>query len=268
MCSLLNKDIPWVLVEINNTIYAVSCNMVLSLSQLPAITPLPATPNEIRGVVIFRGKSVQLLDSRILLGFKAMSKEVEEFVAMMDLRYQDHLNWINTLQRDITNGNEFTLTVDPHKCAFGKWYDSYETKNTNIMFLSTFAKFDEPHKAIHKIGVTAQELIKKGQKDKAIALIESAKDNELKQMLHLFEDLKEAFKDGRKEIMMVLGADESRSLALSVDQIISIEHLSEFDENLIKDSITDTKYLSGLAKRKNGSVVFILNEEYLFSKYN
>lgn len=267
MFEQVDTDIPWVLAEINNTVYAISCSSILSLSQMPTITPFPKSPREVRGVTIFRGKSIQFLDARTLLNFKTMAQEIKEFSDILDLRYDDHVNWINTLENCVMNGNEFTLTVDPHQCAFGKWYDSYNPKNTNIMFLSTFAKFDVPHKAIHEIGTTTQELIKAGKNDEAIKLIESVRNTEFKQMLNLFEELKIAYENSRKEIMVVLG-DENHCVALSVDQILAIESLFEIDENLIKESITDTKYLSGVAKRKNGSVVFLLNESYLLQEYN
>ncbi len=259
---------PWVLLELNDVIYATSCESVLSLNQLPEITPLPKAPLEVRGVINFRGRLIELLDTRLILGTKSIIEEIEAFFAMMDQRYQDHMNWLNTLEKTVKEDTEFSLTTDPHKCAFGKWYDSYNSKNTNIMFLSTFAKFDKPHKEIHEIAIKAKELIFSGNKQAAIDLIESTRNTKLKEMLNLFEDLKEAYKNSRKEIVVVIGEDESKCIGLSVDQITAIEHLSEFDENLVKDSMTGTEYLAGIAKRKDGSVVIILNEEYLLSKYS
>lgn len=259
---------PWVLIELNDVIYATSCESVLSLNQLPEATPMPKSPPEVRGVIHFRGKLIELLDTRKLLDIKAMKEEVAEFNAMLHQRYQDHLNWLNTLEETVKNDIEFTLTTDPHKCAFGKWYDGYNSKNTNIMFMSTFSKFDKPHKAIHQIAIRAKGLIQQGDKNAAMSLIESTKNTELKQMLGLFDDLKEAYHHSRKEIVIVIGENEEKCIGLSVDQITAIEHLSEFDENLVKDSMTGTEYLSGIAKRKDGSVVIILNDEYLLSKYS
>lgn len=259
---------PWVLLELNDVIYATSCESVLSLNQLPEVTPMPKSPPEVRGVINFRGHLIELVDTRKLLAFKSITEDVVEFNAMINQRYQDHLNWINTLENTVKNDTEFTLTTDPHKCAFGKWYDSYNSKNTNIMFMSTFAKFDKPHKAIHQIGITAKQLIDSENKQAAVDLIESTKNTELKQMLGLFDDLKEAYSNSRKEIVIVIGEDESNCIGLSVDQITAIEHLSDFDENLVKDSMTGTEYLSGIAKRKDGSVVILLNDEYLLSKYS
>jgi chemotaxis signal transduction protein len=259
---------PWVLLELNNVIYATSCESVLSLNQLPDATPLPKSPPEVRGVINFRGRLIELLDTRILLNIKTILEEINEFNIMLNQRYQDHCNWLANLENTVKNDTEFTLTTDPHKCAFGKWYDSYNSKNTNIMFSSTFAKFDKPHKAIHNIGITAQQLINRGEKQAAIDLIESTKNTELKQMMGLFDDLKEAYHNSRKEIVVVIGESESKCIGLSVDQITAIEQLSEFDENLVKDSMTDTEYIAGIAKRKDGFVVLILNEEYLLDKYS
>lgn len=259
---------PWVLLELNNIIYGISCETVLSLNQLPKVTPLPAVTSEIRGVINFRGRIIQLIDTRTLLNIKTLIADITEFTTMMDQRYQDHINWVSTLEKTVLEDTEFTLTTDPHMCAFGKWYDSYDSKNTNIMFLTTFSKFDKPHKAIHQIAIDSKRLIDKGDKKAAIGLINSVKDTELKQMLSLFDDIKEAYKESRKEIVIVIGESEERCIGLSVDQISAIEHLSEIDENLVKESITNTEYLSGIGKREDGSVVFLLNDEYILSKYH
>lgn len=258
---------PWVLLDINGIVYAVSCESVLSLSQLQTINPVPTLPAQVRGVIEFRDRLIQLVDSRTLLGFKKMDDEIKDFNDLMEQRYKDHENWVKTLEDSVLHDTEFTLTTDPHQCAFGKWYDSYKPKSANIMFLSTFAKFDEPHKAIHKIGITAKQLIEKGKKQEAIDLVNSVKNTELKQMIQLFKELKEAYGYSRKEIVVVIGTDEKNCIGLSVDQIVAIEHLFEIDENLIKDQITETEYLEGLGKRKDGSVVFLLNDDYIQQKF-
>lgn len=258
---------PWVLLDINGIVYAISCESVLSLSQLQTINPVPTLPVQVRGVIEFRDRLIQLVDSRTLLGFKKMDEEIKDFNELMEQRYKDHENWVKTLEESVLRDGEFTLTTDPHKCAFGKWYDTYKPKSANIMFLSTFAKFDEPHKAIHKIGIIARELMSKGKKQEAIDIINSVKDTDLKQMMRLFEELKEAYSYSRKEIVVVIGIDEKNCVGLSVDQIVAIEHLFEIDENLIKEQITETEYLEGLGKRKDGSVVFLLNDDYILKKF-
>lgn len=259
---------PWVLLNINNVNYGISCESVLSLSQLPKVTSMPAVPPEIRGVINFRDKIIQLVDTRTLLRTKTITEDIKEFNEIIDQRCQDHLNWINTLEATVNNNTEFALTTDPHKCAFGKWYDNYNINNSNLMFSSVFAKFDKPHKAIHQIAIRVKELTAKGDKKAALELIESTKNTELEQMLHLFKEIKEAYVDSKKEIVVTIGENEQHCLSLSVDKITAIEHLFEIDEDLIRDSITSTEYIAGIGKRKDGSVAFLLNDEYILSKFH
>lgn len=259
---------PWVLIELNKVVYAISCEAVLSLNQVPTITPMPKAPKEVRGVIDFRTKIIELLDTRILLGIKSITEEIKDFAAMMDQRFKDHTNWIETLEKSVLSDTEFSLTTDPHQCAFGKWYDTYKIDNANTKLLSTYKKFDKPHQAIHKIGISAKELIAKGKKEEAIELIKSTRNTELKQMLHLFDDIKDAYAESKRETIVVFGVNENKCVGLSVDQITAIEHLFEIDENFIHDSVTNTDYLSGIAKRKDGSVVLILNDDYILKKYH
>ena len=267
MIDATKTNSPWVLIELDHVIYAISCNAVLSLNQVPEITPLPAAPREVRGVIKFRTKLIQLIDTRLLLNRKSIVEEMVEFDEMIDQRYKDYFNCIGVLEKNIKEDVEFTLTTDPRKCAFGKWYYNYKPENTSLIFSSTFAKFDEPHREIHQMQITAKNLVESGKKSEAIELIESVKNDELKQMGILFEELKEAYKEGRRETVVVLG-DENKSMGISVDQIASIENLFEFDEDFIKESLSNTDYLSGVAKRKDNSIVLLLNDEYVLCKYH
>lgn len=256
---------PYVLVDVAGGIYAISCELVLSLEQLAKITPLPAAPSEVRGVVNFRGKIIELINTRVLLNSKSIDEDVKEFSELMDTMLQAHLNWVHTLEECILNGKEFTLTTDPHKCAFGKWYDNFKTNDSVLTF--ELAKFDKPHKAIHEIGIDAVEMQKRGNKQGAIDLINTTKDTALAQMVHLFSEIKTAYANSRREILVVLGENEQNAISISVDEIVAIEHLFEIDYELIKSSITDTEYVTGVAKRKDGSAVFLLNCDYILTNY-
>lgn len=86
-------------------------------------------------------------------------------------------------------------------------------------------------------------------------------------MVHLFAETKTAYVNSKREILVVLGENEQHAVSISVDEIIAIEHLFEIDYNLIKDSIANTEYLTGIGKRKDGSMVYLLNDEYLLKTY-
>lgn len=260
------NDSPQVLVDVAGLVYAIPCSCVLSLEQLTKVTPMPTSPAEVRGVVNFRGRIIELLDSRILFNSKSIDQEIREFNELMDCMKEAHLTWIRTLEDCILSDKEFTLTTDPHQCAFGKWYDNYKT-NDSVLALE-LAKFDKPHKAIHQLGITAVEMRRRGDSEGAIKLINSTKDTELQQMVGLFGNIKDAYANSRREILVVLGETEQNAISISVDEIVAIEQIFEVDKDLINDTIVNINYITGVAKRKNGSVVYILNNEYLLKTYS
>ncbi len=69
-------------------------------------------------------------------------------------RWIDHLNWIKNLSNSILTGSQFTGGLDPHKCAFGKWFYSYKAENP--AFAALLSKWEEPHKNLHN---SANEIV-------------------------------------------------------------------------------------------------------------
>lgn len=259
-------EFPWVLLNIAGTKYALSCEKVQSLHQSGATTIIPAAPEEIKGVVEFRGNSIPLVDVRKVLNLKARAEDIKDFEALMDARRQDHINWLNALESTVEKNSEFTLTTDPHKCAFGKWYDSYKPANSNLMFASAFARFDFPHKRIHAIADACRAFMENKEPQKAMDLIQHTRDKDLKQMLHSFETIKTAYRESARDIVVVFG-DTNRKLAMAVDQIVSTERLDDFDETTIKSAFSDTEVLLGTGKRKGGEAVFLLDDEYFLRRF-
>lgn len=260
------EECPHVLVDVAGLVYAIPCNHVLSLEQLTKVTPMPASPAEVRGVVNFRGRIIELIDMRVIFNAKSIDADVKEFFKTMDSMKEAHLNWIHTLEDCILNNKEFTLTTDPHQCAFGKWYDNYKTNDSVLKF--ELAKFDKPHKAIHQIGINAVEIQKRGDTKEAINLINQTKDTDLLQMMELFGNIKDAYANSRREILVVLGETEQNAISISVDEIVAIEHIFEIDKDLIHDTIVNVDYITGVAKRKNENVIYILNAEHLLKTYS
>lgn len=256
----------WVLIESSKNVYALPVNCVFSFFQIDKITPLPKAKAEILGVIKYQGSMIQLIDIKNLFNLKTTAKEIEEFNDLMDARRQDHINWLNTLEDSVFNDKPFTLATDPHKCAFGRWYDSFDPHNGNLMFLTTFARFDKPHQIIHGIAIKAEKLLKENKKEQAIDLINTTKSGELSKMISLFEELKKAFMESKKELAAVIG-NSKNTIALAVDEIVSVEELFDVNDSTLESINIDSGYITSVAKRKSGQVVFILNHEVFLQEY-
>ncbi len=75
-------------------------------------------------------------------------------------KYTDHLIWAKNLSEIIIDPDNNTVTIqtDPHKCAFGVWYDEGEWKTDFAVYPGISAlleSIDTPHQALHK---TAEEI--------------------------------------------------------------------------------------------------------------
>lgn len=256
----------WVLINSAKNTFALPAEYALSFFQVDQITPLPKSKEEILGVIKYQGAMIQFIDIKNLFNFKTSAEEVEEFNELMDARRQDHINWLKTLEDSVMNDKEFTLTTNHHLCAFGKWYDSYDPHSANLMFLTTFSRFDKPHQEIHGIGIKAKELIGKNKREEAIKLINETKETKLQQMIHLFDELKRAFAESKKEIAAVIG-DSKNKIALAVDEIVAVEELEDIDESALASININSCYVPMVAKRKTGQVVFILDHDYFLQEY-
>ena len=83
------------------------------------------------------------MDLRVRLGMIPLKKEIDDLVDLMKQREQDHRKWLEELESSVRQQREFKLATDPHKCAFGKWYDTFTTDNLTLGH--ALKKFDQPH---------------------------------------------------------------------------------------------------------------------------
>ena len=129
--------------------FAVSTNHVREMVAMTKVVTVPRAPHYIRGVINLRGQVIPVIDLRLRMGMTSLVDEAEDLIALLDQREQDHKNWIAELESSVRERREFKLATDPHKCAFGKWYDNY--KSDNRVLANCLTKFDEPHQKINVI---------------------------------------------------------------------------------------------------------------------
>ncbi len=77
-----------------------------------------------------------------------------ELKSLLTERWIDHLNWIRNVANSNLNNTEFDGGLDPHQCAFGKWYYSYEAKDP--AFGELLKEWEEPHRQLHE---SAQQMV-------------------------------------------------------------------------------------------------------------
>jgi purine-binding chemotaxis protein CheW len=197
----------------------------------------------------------------------SVSEEAEQFCALMEQREQDHRNWLAELASSVNERRSFGLTTDPHKCAFGKWYDVYRSDDPWIA--AQLRNFDGPHKQIHAIGVEVSRLASQCAYAEAEQLVGRTRDGALAKMLQLFAGLRDLVRSTTRGTAVIL-SHTAKPFAVLVDQALSIE---KFPPDAIEDvaelvRVKNDGVVRRLAKRaKNQQIVLLLDTDRLLTGF-
>ncbi len=217
-----DNEYPLVTFLIKETQYAISAKYVSNMVAVPPTRPVPHAPPYVRGIINLRGKVLPLIDLRLRLGYSSSETEINRFCTMLDQREKDHQLWLSELETSVAENRDFPLTTDPHKCAFGKWYDSYQTKD--LAARAILRKFDRPHRRIHSLAIRVGELQAKGNFEEAQELIAMGRTKDLNLMIKLFHDTKQHMTEAAREIAMIVETSQFE-YAVAIDMVSAVEFL-------------------------------------------
>lgn len=258
------KNLPFVLFQIREGLYAVSSEYVREMVMLPAVVHVPSLPPQFRGVINLRGKVIRLIDLRVVFGLPSAKAELEELIQLLHDRENDHKNWLTELEGCVRERREFKLARDPHACKFGLWYDHYQTDNS--MLKMVLKKMDEPHRAIHACANEILKVAGGGDIEGAMKLLTERRNKELALLVQLFEEARRLLREEHHELAVVLARGEER-LAVTVDLVEAVERIPE--ENIEPMPASVAGMSRGMNCRvgkrlKTGQTALIINEQALF----
>ncbi len=220
-------NLPWVTFKLAGQDYAINSEFVVSIGQTPEeITQVAYANQYIRGITEFRDEVIPLADMRLFLGIRSKEEEFSEFQAMLEQRKQDHIHWVEELRKSVQEEVPFTLATDPHKCAFGRWYDSYETNSSALRY--HLDKIDEPHKALHACAIEVEKCTKECKTCKRGECLkrplERAMQNYMPVVVSLIEEAKQLFYNDIREMSIIL-QDGQQTAGIIVDEVVGVESL-------------------------------------------
>lgn len=268
MEELAFGELPWVIFRLKDQSYALPATEVQEMLAMPKVTPVPKASSFMRGVINLRGTVMPLIDLRQRLNITSALDDLNALLDTISAREQDHRRWAQELEEALRQEDkEFSLPLDPHQCAFGRWYDSFQTDNLELT--GVILKLERPHRRLHELGRQALELKDKGQKDRALTLLEEEIQSRLLPYLQeLFEDLRRAIRRTHREIALVVEV-QGEPLALAVDQVEAVEALPA--ETIEEVSHTfggqDDHLVTKLARRRDtNETVLILDLSVLLNQ--
>jgi purine-binding chemotaxis protein CheW len=260
MKRMYSADEQWIVVRLQQRLFAVPSAAVMEMLAIPEMRSVPHVPSHIRGVMNLRGRVLPLVDLRLRLGLESSATESRQLVETMRTREEDHRKWVTELEASFREHREFKLTTDPHKCAFGRWYDAYRIPN--ISLAAVLRKFDAPHKRIHAAGEEVLHHTANQRRDEAMQLVERVRDLELPHMIKLFGDLRTAIHESHRETAVVLEGGGT-VYAVSVDAVESVEQLKPGTiEPVPTTAASCDRLVRAVARRtKNDGIVMLLDTD-------
>lgn len=245
-------EFPYILFKINGGLFCVNSRYVDAIMELPEYEALPEAPSFITGIFSCRDKMVTMFDLRSAMKRCTMEQEYNDFKKMLDERKQDHINWVNALEKSIENKTRFPLAVDPHKCALGKWYDSFECDSNEVRHY--MSRLEEPHMKLHQAAVRVQECFHKEddrEREECLnRILEEIRKEYVPRIFEVLEGAKELFHN-RVFHEMVLVLSGEKQLGIVVDEVVSVEKLifGRSRENL--DQWKHSPYVASIMRSEN-----------------
>lgn len=223
--AVYSRDIEYLVFQAGQQLFAIPYLYLVSILDSPATTPVPNMAPHVRGVIDFDGRTVPLYDLRIKMGLPPLPEETEGIITALKLRKQDHLNWLDKLKKEVESGTTITVETDHHRCAFGRWYDSYRPDSLSLQAYMT--QFDPPHQRIHRIAIEAQQCMRNNDLASARELIDRTEEVELKKLVRLFDEVEGKIKNFSFEYAIVIDLPGHDRFAICAD---GLKHFDRFAE--------------------------------------
>jgi chemotaxis signal transduction protein len=268
MDAILNEtEMPWAILKLGQQLLAGSTHLVREIQYIPKTIRLPQALSFVRGLINLRGDVMPLIDLRVRLGMNTAQAELDAWLETMTMRKHDHEQWLNELKESVKQNRAFEGELDPHKCAFGRWYDQFTTDD--IYLKNIVKQFDAPHKTIHKLALEVEQSIEQGNQDKAIRMINDAEQGTLVELFKVFDEFHMYLKSSFKEVAVIVqqGGD---SIAVTVDEVLAIEYLDGTKRTDVQDvygQIKEMDLITGVGNRqKDDSLILFLDMAPLFKE--
>ncbi len=204
---------------IEDSLYAIPIENVVSLSkETDHIQELPVKTPGLIGVSHYQDAVVPVIDIAKRIGVKSGTDGKKELIDTLTAREQDHIDWLDALEKSISSGEKFAKARDPHQCAFGKWFDHFETRNEALTEI--LAQFEAPHRQIHSLADKLLDMRDKGETEAALKELEFQRMTTLRRLRSLFSHARAQLNEMMRPILLYVTRDGvSPAFALLIDEV-------------------------------------------------
>jgi len=256
---------------IGDELFAIDIANILSITQdLDSLLKTPVKSKGLTGIINYLGNPVAVYNFAEMLSIPSSRELKTELVELLNTREKDHDDWIDALEKSLKDDVPFEKARDPNMCAFGKWYNNFETRDEALTEIMTH--FDKPHKKIHAL---ADELLGLKEQDKlteALEKLDLARITTLNYLKKHFSHARDQIQDSLHTVVINITNDGHKAVvALQIDEIHEVMNFTQTDlislEKMGLDSIKgmDGYFKGYLGGDDNHSSCLLLDTKNLLS---
>ena len=240
--------------------YAFDINKVREILRVSRIVKIPDAPNYVRGILSVRDNILPIIDFRSYMGRESLEEYYSSLIEMMK---EDHIAWVNDLKTSLEKNVPFVKALDPHKCKFGKWLDTYNSGSEVLSNL--MQKLKVLHKTLHENAAKAIKILRNDE-TKALSFYSKEIEPVLKEILDLLNTFKDEvhknISEDQKILVIQTNGINTGILVDHVEEVVNIDKkLIDKTDLLVREEKSDLK---GVAKLNNGERLIMIIDENAF----
>lgn len=258
---------PFLIYTIDNLLLAINCRYVVAIEKSGVITEVSNTSRnaDVKGISHYKNEAVNIINLRSVFGYASQLDQIEHQIDL-PARIQDHLNYVDELERCAAEGRQFNLTNDPHACKFGKWYYEYRKNTKSVALNSLLAKIEEPHEKVHEYSNYVNEYIIDGKLENAKKYAEEIKEKYCKEVISYIESVNTMLHEHLQELVIIANVN-NKKIGFLVDTVESVDTLAEIqplpDTTSVSSHITKLGLLRNEAKSTSEIVLITELESFV-----
>lgn len=267
------SNLPYLVFKIKDNLYAVNGETINSIFVLEQpVTMVPRTKSHIKGIINVRSEVLPLVDLRVLLGIQPAEDDSGEFERMIELRKQDHHNWVNALRESVMTRTEFKLSRDPHKCKFGEWFDNYKPSNQSVAAL--LRQVGEVHAKVHQSGLSIDNFSKQFKDDIAAyeancyPVLEQLEKELMPKLIGLLDEAVKMINEEDKKMVVIL-QDDKEQIGITVDEVLEVTSVFDAVELAKVTTTHHSRFVSGIGHiEESDKEILLLNVSAIVNDSN
>ena len=214
---------------IGDELFAIDIANILSITQdLDNLLRTPVQSKGLTGIINYLGNPVAVYNFAEMLSMQSTRDLKNKLVDLLNAYEKDHVDWVDALERSLKDDVPFEKVRDPNMCAFGKWYNKFETRDealTDIM-----KHFDEPHKKIHALADELLGLKEQGKLEAALEKLDVARVTTLNYLKKYFTHARNQIQETLHTVVINITNDGSIPIiALQIDEIHEVMNFKQED---------------------------------------